>query len=245
MAGGAPARCRGWDSRGALPAGLGNRSFMPIVSDLGAALLHRRFPPLFTGVFRSRALPLRCGLRGGQRTGQRPRPVVYGPPARPDPGGGTASVCPLRRAPLDIRAAFGTVSLGRETPVDGRGADDVLGTCVQREGSYADRRGRAGVFGLEPDGVGAHRVRAVAVAAPQRAAEGAGVPGVRRAARCRWWAGAAGQAPGPRERFGHRCSPDGGGRAGPPAGGQRARRRAAGVRSSGCASPPSVCCSGS
>ena len=102
-------------------AGLGNRSFMPIVSDLGAALLHRRFPPLFTGVFRSRALPLRCGLRGGQRTGQRPRPVVYGPPARPDPGGGTASVCPLRRAPLDIRAAFGTVSLGRETPVDGRG----------------------------------------------------------------------------------------------------------------------------
>ena len=43
-------------------------------------------------------------------------------------------------------------------------------------------------------------------------------------------AGAAGQAPGPRARFGHPRSPDGGRRGGAPARGQRARHRAAGGR---------------
>ena len=93
------------------------------------------------------------------------------------------------------------------------------------------------MFGFEPDGAGAHRVRAVAVAAPERAVEGAGVPGVPRAARRGWCAGAAGQAPGPGYRFGHPRSPHGGGRAGTPAGGQRARRRAARVRAGARACP--------
>ena len=81
--------------------------------------------------------------------------------------------------------------------------------------------------GLSRDGAGAHRVRAVAVAAPERGTEGPRVPRVPGAARRRGCAGAAGQASGPRAGFGHPRSPDGGGRAGAPAGGQRARHRAA------------------
>ena len=57
------------------------------------------------------------------------------------------------------------------------------------------------MFGLEPDGAGAHGVRAVAVAASQREAEGPRVPGIPRAARRRGDRGAACQAPGPRHRF--------------------------------------------
>ena len=108
------------------------------------------------------------------------------------------------------------MSLGRETPVDGRGADDVLGTAFSvKEVTLIGEVVRE-CSGLSRMGAGAHCVRAVAVAAPQRAAEGAGVPGVPRAARRGWCAGAAGQAPGRRERFGHPRSPDGRGGAGAP-----------------------------
>ena len=113
---------------------------------------------------------------------------------------------------------------------DDRGEDAILGTGLQRAGDDVDRRGRGGLLGSEPDGAGAHGARAVAVAAAEWAAEGPGVPGVSRTARRGWCAGAACQAPGPRGRFGHPRSPDGGGRAGAPAGRQRARCRAAGCR---------------
>ena len=110
---------------------------------------------------------------------------------------------------------------------DGRSDDEFLGAGVQRAGDDADPRGRGGLCGVEPDGAGAHGVRAVGVAAPERAAEGSGVPGVSGAARRGGCAGAAGQAAGPRAGFGHPGSPDGGGRAGLPACGPRAGHRAA------------------
>ena len=113
--------------------------------------------------------------------------------------------------------------------------DEVLGTRLQRARDDADRRDRAGLFGPEPDGAGAHRVRAVAVAAPQREAEGSRVPGVPRAARRRGDRGAAGQAPGPRHRFGYPCAPDRRRRAGASARRHRARRRAASGRAGACA----------
>ena len=45
---------------------------------------------------------------------------------------------------------------GGKRPCDGRGDDKVLGTRLQRARDDADPRGRAGLFGPEPDGAGAH-----------------------------------------------------------------------------------------
>ena len=101
---------------------------------------------------------------------------------------------------------------------------------IQFAGDDAGPGDRAGLFGLESDGAGAHRVRAVAVAAPQREAEGPRVPGIPRAARCGGGVGTAGQAPGARDRLGHPRAPDRRGRAGAPARRHRARRRAASGR---------------
>ena len=71
----------------------------------GAALLRRQFSPLFIGVF-ARGHSLFGAVCGGTaRWAACPRPPVYGPPARPDPGAG-APWCVLSGAPLDIRAAF-------------------------------------------------------------------------------------------------------------------------------------------
>ena len=162
--------------------------------------------------------------------------------ARPDHDACTLPSSPPA-LPLDISAAFWYGVVGRgKPPCDGHGDDEVLGTRFQRARDDADPRGRAGLSGLEPDGAGAHGVRVVAVAAPERAAEGARVPRVPGAARRGRGAGAAGQGPGPRPRLSHPRPPDGGGRAGLPARRQRARRRAAGcragARSGGAAAVP-------
>ena len=190
--------------------------------------------------------PRRCALAGGSFRPTSPsavfglRPGLVTTPARPDFRLRPRPPC----APLDIPAAFCYVVVAGRFHGDGRGDDELFGAGLQRAGVGADRRGRAGLSGLEPDGAGSHGVRVAAVAAPERAAEGAGVPGVSGAARRGGRRGAAGQAPGPRRRFGHARARDDGGRAGAPAGRQRGRRRAA-AGSSWCASRPSGCCSGS
>ena len=140
----------------------------------------------------------------GTASGQRPPPAAFGP----SPGLiTTPALSGLRRPalPLDIRAAFwyGVVGKG-EPPCDGHCDDEVLGTRLQRARDDADPRDRAGLSGLEPDGAGAHGVRAVAVAARERAAEGPRVPRVPGAAstrrerwRCRTSAWAAPPARSP------------------------------------------------
>ena len=157
--------------------------------------------------------------------GQRPHPPVFGQPADLITAPGRLGLSPPD-TPLNIRAAFCYGVAGRETPSAMAVATTRFsGRAFQRARGDADPRDRARLCGLEPDGAGAHRVRAVAVAAPEWEAEGSGVPGVPGAARRGWCAGAAGQAPGPRDGFGHSRSPDGGGGAGAAAARQRARCR--------------------
>ena len=50
------------------------------------------------------------------------------------PAPGRLGVSSPAHPPLDIRAAFSFGVVGKGDPVDGRGADEVLGTCIQREG---------------------------------------------------------------------------------------------------------------
>ena len=135
---------------------------------LEAAGLAEPKAPLFQSVdpagrrLTGRALSRRLVV--SRREHARAHPCVFGPPARPDPGAGAPRCVLSGGPPVDIRAAFSFGVVGKGDPVDGRGADEVLGTCIQREGGDPDRGGRAGVFGLEPDGTGAHGVRAVTVA---------------------------------------------------------------------------------
>ena len=72
---------------------------------LGAALLRRRFPPPVHRRFRSRTLPLRCGLRGDSALDSAPARLFTSrqPDLIPAPG---APRCVLSGVPLDIRAAF-------------------------------------------------------------------------------------------------------------------------------------------
>ena len=203
----------------------------------GAALFRRLLSRSFIRVY-GRGYSLSSAvLRGDSVQGYSPPSRLFSDhPARVGPGAG---------AP---RCVFSGVAPGHSRGVfvrcrwEGRHllmalAPTKFGTCVQREGSDADRRGRAGVFGLEPDGAGAHGVRVAAVAAAERAAEGAGGAGSFSSGSmqmvrwcCRTSAGAARsvQSPAfPTRRRGSRG----------PAGGQRARRRAAGVRAGARACP--------
>ena len=104
-----------------------------------------------------------------RREHARARPRVFGPPARPDPGAG-APRCVLSGAPPPppppwiFARRFRSVSLERETLLMAVAPTKFSGRAFSVKEVTPDRRGRAGVCGLEPDGAGAHGVRAVAVA---------------------------------------------------------------------------------
>ena len=203
---------------------------------MGAALLRRVFFAHFTGVF-AHGWALSGAFSGGRLQAGGPPdgpPAFFGcstppwPPPwcliRPDP--------PARCWTFARRS--GTVPWQGHALCcdDGRpgGDDEVLGPRVQRAGVDSGPRRGAELFGPEPDGAGADGVRAVAVAAPERGAEGARVPGVPRAARRRGRGCAAEQAARSRGRFGDAGSADGGRGAGSSAVGERWRGRAAGCR---------------
>ena len=142
--------------------------------EMGAALLRRGLFRLFIGVLCSRTIPfgsICAGTAPGQRPDSAHPPLSGSQPGLMVAAPGRFGLSPPA-PPWTFARRFGTVSWEGRWLRDDRGDDEVLGTCVQRASGDAEPRDRAGVFGLEPEGAGAHRVRAVAVAAPEWEAEG-------------------------------------------------------------------------
>ena len=72
--------------------------------------------------------------------GQRPHPPPSGQPARPDHGAWALRSVPSGVPPWTFARRFGTVSWEGRRLCDGRGDDEVLGTCLQRARGDADPR---------------------------------------------------------------------------------------------------------